>query len=318
MKFDKKGLTKFEIRFLEMFFNEIDDDFRFDNFWQKGWKSEPQKNCFNDTVYQGMNQLFLQLVINDRKFKSNHWATFRQANDNNYSIIKGSTGFPIQFFSIIDKKTKKIWNDEKFEEWAKNKTSEERAKRLEDKIFVEKSYTVFNAEHLISRENEKTYLENNPVNEYEEINQKIEYVEFEKKLIENMNITFEEVNNSDQAYYNPSRDIVSLPNKNQFYNEVTRLATLIHELGHATGHQSRLNRDLTGRFGTEKYAIEEFIVELNAVFMLDYLQVDYIELNNHLSYLDSWNSIISNSPKIIFNAIRTSLKIKEYMIENSN
>ncbi|WP_264830024.1 zincin-like metallopeptidase domain-containing protein, partial [Klebsiella aerogenes] len=42
--------------------------------------------------------------------------------------------------------------------------------------------------------------------------------------------------------------------------------TALHELGHATGHPSRLGRDMTGGFGTKKYAFEELVAEMNAAF----------------------------------------------------
>lgn len=44
-------------------------------------------------------------------------------------------------------------------------------------------------------------------------------------------------------------------------------ATALHELGHATDHPSRLNRDLRGRFGSQAYAMEELRAELASVFM---------------------------------------------------
>ncbi len=39
-------------------------------------------------------------------------------------------------------------------------------------------------------------------------------------------------------------------------------ATALHELGHWTGHKDRLNRDLSGRFGSGSYAQEELRAEL--------------------------------------------------------
>lgn len=42
---------------------------------------------------------------------------------------------------------------------------------------------------------------------------------------------------------------------------------LCHEFVHWSGAKDRLDRDLTGRFGTESYAIEELGAELGTAFL---------------------------------------------------
>src|SRR5208283_3605386 len=48
----------------------------------------------------------------------------------------------------------------------------------------------------------------------------------------------------DRAFYSPTFDFIQLPPDEAFHSPELRAATLFHELGHATGHVSRLNRDL--------------------------------------------------------------------------
>ena len=45
------------------------------------------------------------------------------------------------------------------------------------------------------------------------------------------------------------------------------MATALHELGHWTGHWTRLNRDLSGRFGSGAYAHEDCGADLASVFV---------------------------------------------------
>ena len=70
----------------------------------------------------------------------------------------------------------------------------------------------------------------------------------------------------DKAFYNPSCDRITLPEMNKFETEYDYMATLLHEAGHATGHISRLNRDMTGVFGSPEYAKEELRAEIALMF----------------------------------------------------
>jgi antirestriction protein ArdC len=47
-----------------------------------------------------------------------------------------------------------------------------------------------------------------------------------------------------------------------------------HELGHWTGHRSRLDRDLRSRFGERAYAAEELVAELCAAFLCAEFSID--------------------------------------------
>ncbi len=46
-----------------------------------------------------------------------------------------------------------------------------------------------------------------------------------------------------RAYYSPGRDCIIMPHPEQFTSREDYYGTLLHELTHATGHASRLNRD---------------------------------------------------------------------------
>ncbi|CAO3414321.1 ArdC family protein [Azospirillum doebereinerae] len=62
-----------------------------------------------------------------------------------------------------------------------------------------------------------------------------------------------------RAFYSPQNDYVQVPPPQAFFEPVNWHRTALHELGHSTGHASRLNRDLSGSFGSRKYAFEELV-----------------------------------------------------------
>lgn len=83
-------------------------------------------------------------------------------------------------------------------------------------------------------------------------------------IIKNMGVGYEE--KGDRAYYSPANDTITLPPMTTFHSEYGYYATKLHESCHATGHPSRLNRDIENSFGSQKYAIEELRAEIGSSF----------------------------------------------------
>lgn len=70
-----------------------------------------------------------------------------------------------------------------------------------------------------------------------------------------------------------------------FFEPINWHRTALHELGHASGHSSRLNRDLSGSFGSRKYAFEELVAEINAAFCCAALGI--VPTVRHADYIGS-------------------------------
>jgi antirestriction protein ArdC len=68
-----------------------------------------------------------------------------------------------------------------------------------------------------------------------------------------------------EAFYSPTHDVVQVPPQAAFPEPINWFRTALHELGHATGHKSRLDRDQTGKFGSA-YAKEELVAEMASAF----------------------------------------------------
>ncbi|HHQ4590751.1 TPA: zincin-like metallopeptidase domain-containing protein, partial [Aeromonas veronii] len=87
----------------------------------------------------------------------------------------------------------------------------------------------------------------------------------------------------------------------------------LHELGHATGHASRLNRDLSGRFGSESYAKEELRAEIGSLLIGDELEIGH-DPGQHAAYVKSWVKVLKEDPKEILRAARDAEAIKDWVI----
>jgi antirestriction protein ArdC len=77
-----------------------------------------------------------------------------------------------------------------------------------------------------------------------------------------------------EAYYAPGADFISMPAFQAFRSRDQFYATAFHELGHWTGHKSRLDRTFGQRFGDRAYAAEELVAELCSAFLCAEFSID--------------------------------------------
>lgn len=119
----------------------------------------------------------------------------------------------------------------------------------------------------------------------------------------------------DRACYSPAMDSVTLPDLAQFKSANEYYSTTFHELGHSTGHKSRLDRLRSTHFGSQTYAKEELIAEMTSCYILDAcgLNSDTTERNS-AAYLDSWLSVLTKDKKFIVNAAAAAEKACELIL----
>lgn len=109
------------------------------------------------------------------------------------------------------------------------------------------------------------------------------------------------VGTSNEAYYSPALDKVVVPNISQFAQVPEYYSTLFHELGHSTGHASRLNRlsgkDAIAAWGDQNYSREELVAEITAASILSTLGMETgNSFRNSAAYVKSWASHIKDDP----------------------
>ena len=104
------------------------------------------------------------------------------------------------------------------------------------------------------------------------------------------------------ACYVPARDEIRMPHFAQFTSAVAYYSTLGHECCHWAGHPSRLNRDLTGRFGSAAYAVEELVAELGAAFLCGTLGLAVEPRTDHAQYIATWLHVLKTDARAVWTA----------------
>lgn len=120
-------------------------------------------------------------------------------------------------------------------------------------------------------------------------------------------------------YIGGNTDEVHLEPETHFKSRDHLYATALHEIGHSTGHSSRLNRDMTGQKGDPAYAQEELVAEFTAAMLNDKYNLPFSEKyqkENSASYIEGWASALAKDPAIMFYAASQASKAATY-IENN-
>lgn len=99
------------------------------------------------------------------------------------------------------------------------------------------------------------------------------------------------IHHNSSCHYSPVHDEISLVSEESFVGDSPTLAylgVLAHELSHATGHESRLKRKLTGKFGSKNYGFEELIAESSSLQLLKQFNLPSVLDEQSASYIYSW------------------------------
>lgn len=114
------------------------------------------------------------------------------------------------------------------------------------------------------------------------------------------------------AYYSPRHDFVAVPRPDDFFEPINWHRTAFHELGHWTGHATRLDRDQTGSFGSKPYGHEELIAEMTGAFVCAALGI--APTVRHADYIGSWLEIIREDQRAILRAASAASKAADYLL----
>lgn len=281
--------------------------------WTKGWTVERHFNPITHIQYHGSNLVTLNFISALKEYKDPRWCTFKQCQDNGWKIKKKPDDIAQsgEVYGVELKYWMPALKDEngKFKPttWAKyNELIQKQEIKSSDAKICSKSFYVYNAEHI----------EGIPEYQPDMKDVSINTSPFIDNLIKNMGVSYKEVG-IDKAYYSPLEDMVCVPTKESFKSEYDYHSVRLHELCHATGHSSRLDRAIYNEFGSKEYAKEELRAEIASSFLSQDigLPISQQHIENHAAYIQSWISVLENDPDELMRAIKAADSIESYALE---
>ena len=270
--------------------------------WQKPW--DPEKASLNmpfnpttDQPYRGGNALHLLAMGMAKGNEDPRWMTYRQANEQGWQVRRGEKGTSIEFWQFPargDGKEAKEGQGTKAENDGKRSTAP-----------LHRTYTVFNASQI-----EGVLAWQAPVRPKWEVVQTGESI----LAASGAKIMHDQ---QDRAFYSRGADEIHLPSKTAFGDPAKYYGTALHELGHWSGHEDRLNRETLRKsdgFGGEMYAKEELRAELTSLFLSAERGIPH-DPEQHAAYTRSWIQVLKNDKNEIFRAAKDASRASDYLLE---
>lgn len=262
---------------------ETAGEFRLPWIKAKGGSFARPVNIASGKPYNGVNIVSLWVSALASDYPSNIWGTYRQWQERGAQVRKGEKSSLVVFY-------KELTFEQRNEETGETEASE--------RLMARASH-VFNAAQVegFTIEAEPEALPGAPI---------FDPIERAEQFARATGARIEE--SGDRACYIPSADMIRMPERRCFTGTETATpaegfySTLCHELVHWSGAKSRLDRDLTGRFGSESYAVEELIAELGAAFLCSDLVITPDPRADHACYIANWLKVLKNDKRAIFTA----------------
>ncbi len=264
--------------------------------WVQPWGSDGTasaldlpSNAATGRRYSGINVLILWGAVIEGGFTSQSWLTFRQAISLGGAVRKGARGTTVVYASRFVPSEGRAGP-------SSGASNDPRG------IPFLKRFTVFNVEQC----------DGLPVGVGAPATPPAAHLILPKaeNLIKATGVDFRI--GGARAFYDPRRDYVQVPPPRAFFETIDWHRTAFHELGHSTGHPSRLARDLTGCFGSKKYAHEELIAEITAAFTCAALGI--LPTVRHADYIGAWLELLRDDDRAIVRAASAASRAADYLL----
>uniref|UniRef100_I2PX40 Antirestriction protein n=1 Tax=Desulfovibrio sp. U5L TaxID=596152 RepID=I2PX40_9BACT len=265
--------------------------------WQKPWQPGERHAPFNPisgTVYSGINRV----MLSRKGFDDPRWMTLKQANTIGCRVRKGEKSQPIVYWQFTKEEPARDDQGKPLLDGEGNQVMEQ--VHLTRPIL--RFSSVFHATQLDGEMPPLDPATLRPV---------WDPIEKAETILGNSGAVIRH-NQRDRAFYSLRTDEINLPPKEHFPSGDGYYATALHELGHWTGHPSRLDREF-GPFGSEPYAREELRAEIASWMLGEDLGIGH-DPGQHVAYVDSWIKVLEKDPYEIVRACRDAEKIKQHVV----
>lgn len=253
--------------------------------WERAWQtagSSIPMNAITERPYSGVNVLLFWLSA-DQGYSRPRYLTFNQAKAAGGNVRKGEHGTKVYFFKQL--------------------TVADKATGEDKRVPMLREYTVFNVAQCDNLPDE---IANGghvaPLNQDQR-------EALADRFIASTGADFRE--GTGKPCYVPSKDFISMPAFSAFRSRSAFYGDAFHELTHWTGAKHRLDRDFSGRFGTQAYAAEELVAELGAAFLN--AEFGFDETRHNAAYLANWIQLLKGDSRAIFTAASKASKAAEYL-----
>lgn len=287
--------------------------------WQEGWATaQPLGMPYCPATgkeYNGANSVRLLMASMLSGYDDNRWMTFKQIQelqsknpDLELRVRKGEHGIKILrpeevFFTVDEEGHWNFLNAAEIKQIRQAEADGEEHPEVKRKTLFY-PFTVFNAKQIDGFPARET-----PVSPMTEI----ERNEFVERFVASSGVEVQHYNGG--PCFSHSENTVKLPHPDTFYSTEEYYAAKLHEFFHATGHETRENRQQKTTQTLKGYVFEEMRAEMFSMLAGATLKLPMPE-SNSAAYIDAWNQKFSGGDaRAIFKAASEASKMIAVMCQ---
>ncbi|AKG03115.1 antirestriction protein [Pseudomonas aeruginosa] len=255
--------------------------------WRCEWDNTPRwpMNPVTGNPYHGINVMLLL----SQGYQENRWCSYKTAQAQGWQVRGGESGSKIYFYKRLTKETGEL-----------SATGEPEVRVIP----LLRSYSVFNLAQM------------DGAPELESTGRGVKLLSSEtrdicEEIIEACGADI--VHGFRRAGYSPSEDRIYMPDRESFSSDAEYYTTLLHELAHWSGHESRLAREFGPSRDSDEYAREELRAEMASAMMAMRLALPG-SVDGHAGYVDHYLQVLRNDKKEIFRASRDAERMARYVL----
>nr|WP_310615755.1 zincin-like metallopeptidase domain-containing protein [Pantoea cypripedii] len=284
--------------------------------WRRPWRSAKNVhgssmpvNAVTGRAYSGVNVPLLWMAAEQHGYTSDRWLTFRQAKAAGGYVRKNETSALAIIYKPFEKQARDSSDNLLFRD----------GEPVMEQLAMLKQLQLFNVSQCEGIP--ESVCGEDAVSAPEEQHTELSVTQLRQvqQILSATGVGCDH-RRQDRAYYLTGADRIVMPTVSQFRTEADYWSTLLHELVHATGHCSRLNREgitsSSRKFGDPVYSFEELIAETGSAFLC--AQLGIIGDVQHESYLVGWLRALREDKRAIFRACRFAREASEYLLEPLN
>lgn len=259
--------------------------------WQQSWRSRFgwPKNPTTGKPYHGINVLLLSKA----GYQDPRWCSYEQAKKAGWQVRAGEKASRIFFYKPLRKETGEV-----------DFVTDLPVVKI---VPVFKSYPVFNLSQIDNAPGLETGVDHELL--LDDVT--------EQRILDIIEASGVEIETGHTAAaYQPGPDKIKMPAKNTFKSDAHYYAALLHELGHWTGHPSRLNRTFSFDQNSEEYAREELRAEMASAMLAMQLGIP-AGIENHEGYVAGYLKLLRNDKKEILRAAKDAETISRFILRYS-
>jgi antirestriction protein ArdC len=260
--------------------------------WRCTWNREAgmPRNLHSGAAYRGINPFLLTARACTSGYSAPWWLTYKQAQARGGNVRKGEKSAMVIFWKWVQKAPE----------------GEAQSSSSEKGYPVLRYYQVFNVEQCDGIEY--------PRNETQP--REHTAIEAAEQLVMGYRGAPAVSHGGSMACYIPNSDAVRIPKPESFEATPKYYCALFHELGHSTGHRSRLARDGVvnhARFASHEYSREELVAEFTASFLCGVAGIERATIENSAAYIAGWRRSLTRDAKAVVMAAAQAQRAADWI-----